>query len=371
MLTQDTIRALAAERGDPTVATVYLDVDGRHRPVRADYEAAFGRLADQLRHRASTSDNTRLRHSVNEDIARMRQALAADLDRSHTRGIALFSCSERGFFETVRVPRPVRDQAALGPAPHVAQLLEMLHAHQRVLVALVDRERVRLFRLELGEIDELAPIVDPLPRVVDASIELGSFEHHTEEVSRSHFRHAAHHVQHALQEWPADRLIIGGPDEAVAGLESYLSAAIIDKIIGRVDVRVSAPMHEIADLALDIDEIAERGRQSAAVEQLRQRAAEGRGGVVGLEPALTALAEQRVATLFVSEGFTAPGARCPACGHLGVDVHQCPACGTTNVEITDLVEAAIDDAIAQHATVEFCRDSDLDRFGSIGAIERY
>ena len=33
-------------------------------------------------------------------------------------------------------------------------------------------------------------------------------------------------MQHALQEWPADRLIIGGPDEAVAGLESYLSAAI-------------------------------------------------------------------------------------------------------------------------------------------------
>lgn len=371
MITQDAIRELAAYRGAPAVTTVYLDVDGRHRPVRADYQAAFERLADQLRRRARSGDDTGLHRAVDDDIARMRDELASDLDRSGTRGIAMFSCSDQGFFEAMRLPCPVRDQAALASAPHVSQLLALRTRCERVLVALVDRERVRLLRLEMGEVDELTPVTDARPRAVDTSIELGSFEHHREEAVRIHFRRAAEHLQRALQEWPADQIIVGGPDEAVAGLESYLPAGVTAKIIGRVHVWVSASAREIADLALDIAETAERERQIAAVELLRQRATEGRGGVAGLEATLTALTDKKVATLFVSEGFAAPGARCPACGHLSVDVRQCPVCGTTNEESADIVEAAIDEAIAQRATVEFCRNSELDRFGSIGAIERY
>jgi len=36
-----------------------------------------------------------------------------------------------------------------------------------------------------------------------------------------------------------------------------------------------------------------------------------------------------------------------------------------------VVEVAVEQAVAQHATVEFCRGTELDRFGRIGAIERW
>jgi hypothetical protein len=42
-----------------------------------------------------------------------------------------------------------------------------------------------------------------------------------------------------------------------------------------------------------------------------------------------------------------------------------------NVEIDDVVEVAIRQAVAQGAEVEFCRSTELERFGSIAAIERY
>ena len=95
------------------------------------------------------------------------------------------------------------------------------------------------------------------------------------------------------------------------------------------------------------------------------------GGVVGLEATLAALADRRVATLLVSDGFSAPGPYCPACGHIGPDLRQCPVCGATNVELEDVAEVAIENAVAQDPDVEFCRDTERGRFGSIAAIERY
>lgn len=42
----------------------------------------------------------------------------------------------------------------------------------------------------------------------------------------------------------------------------------------------------------------------------------------------------------------------------------------TNI-VDDVVELAIENAVAQGAAIEFCHDTQLERFGSIAAIERY
>lgn len=73
----------------------------------------------------------------------------------------------------------------------------------------------------------------------------------------------------------------------------------------------------------------------------------------------------------IQHGFASPGGRCPACGHVGLDLPRCPACGARNVLIDDVVEVAVEEAIAQQADVEFCRAVELEDFGSIAALERY
>lgn len=371
MITESSIRELSTHLGEPAVSTVYLDLDGRHRPIRADYEAAFERLADDLRRRARSRHDERLSRGVDADLECMRAWLGEDLDRAETRGVAMFSCSEQGFFDAVELPRSVRDQAALGPTPRVSQLLALLDKRERFLLALVDRRHLRLLHFEFGEAEELPGVVDPEPRAVDTSVEVGSFERHSEEVARVHFRRVGDRVARALAQWPADRLIVGGPDESVAGLEEYLPESARDRIVGRVSVRVSATLREIAAASLEVEEAVERRREADLVEQLRERVASGRGGLAGLEAVLAALSERRVGTLLVSDGFVAPGATCPACGRLSLDVGQCPACGTANVEIDDIVEAAVDAAVAQDARVEFSPANELDSFGRIGALERY
>lgn len=364
------IRALARSRGDPAVSSVYLDVAGADRPVAAQYEDAFDRLAADLRRQARARADARISRSVAGDIKAMADRLHG-IDRARVRGLAMFSCSEQGWFEAVELPHAVRDEAAIAARPRIRPLVELLDEPEPLLVAVVDRERLRLLWVDGGAVHEEPAFVTPSERSIDVSIELGSFEHHDEEAGRVHFRAAAAALDDAVAERDVGHVVLGGPDEAVAELERYLHPTTNVLVIGRIGVRAAASAEEIAQAARLVGESAERRREAALVEELRQRAAGGHLAVVGLEPTLDALVERRVGTLLVSDGFMASGAACPACGHMGAATRLCPACGARNVEVDDVVELAIEEAVAQDAAVEFCRGTDLDRFGRIAALERY
>src|ERR1035437_454165 len=89
MINEAELRDLADYVGEPTVSSVYLDVDGRHRPVRAQLDAAFESLADGLR-RAGAGDE-RLLKAVEADVEQMRDWLGSKLEGSSTRGGAMFA----------------------------------------------------------------------------------------------------------------------------------------------------------------------------------------------------------------------------------------------------------------------------------------
>ncbi len=365
------LRHLAACRGWPVVTSLYLDVDGAPRPVAADYEQAFEQLADDLRRRARGRDDTEVLRAVERDLDAMRARMARGIDRHTTRGLALFSCHAQSWFEAIPLPVPVRDEAGCGPAPHIRQLAEAYDEPEAFLVALVDRTHLRLLRVLGREVEELPVRVTHEERAVDTSVELGSFEHRHEEAARIHLRGAAAQIDDAVRVWPVGHVVVGGPTEAVAELERRLHPTTRELVVGRLSVRVAAPAEDIAAEARAVTERAARDHEAALVEDLRQRAARAHGGVVGLEATLSVLAEQRVGVLLVAEEFSAPGARCPDCGRVGPDTLHCPVCGTTNVELEDVVEVAIEQAVAQAATVEFCHGTELERFGGIGAIVRY
>jgi len=105
---------------------------------------------------------------------------------------------------------------------------------------------------------------------------------------------------------------------------------------------------------------------------LRDAVGAGNGGTAGLEPVLAALVERRVDTLLVSDGFEAPGWRCGSCGYVAVKGRRCPVCNSNMSEVEDVVEEAVEAALAQSCRVEVCRENaDLDVLGRIGAVLRF
>ena len=74
----------------------------------------------------------------------------------------------------------------------------------------------------------------------------------------------------------------------------------------------------------------------------------------------------------VSDGYQASGWSCSPCGVLTTVGRQCKLCGDEMAEVPDVVEEAVDRAMAQSCKVEICIDNaDLDVLGRIGALLRF
>ena len=353
------------------MASCYLDVDGRRFVRPHDYELRLERLLRDAREQAGNGDAPAV--EVESDLRRIEEFVKSGIDRSRTRGLAIFSASADDLWRVIELPVPVHNELVVDRAPHLRQLEAILAGQQRFAVLLADRQRARLFLFELGELVERQERFDQLPRHEDDRGEWDKdhVRDHAAAAAQHHLRRAAQVTFALFQEQPFDHLVIGAPDEIANELERELHSYLRERIAARVGIRVSASDDEIRQAALEVEHEVERERQAAAVGRLRDAIGAG-GGVAGLAEVLAALVERRVDTLLVTEGYAAPGWRCQACSFLAIKGRACPACGRKMDKLDDVVEHAVAEAIAQSCRVEVCRDEpDLDVLGRIGALLRY
>jgi peptide chain release factor subunit 1 len=377
MISEDRIRLLAGHSGSCVMTSCYLDVDGRRHPRHADYEAQLEHLLREAREKATGFGPDAVR-SVSADVDRIRTWVRGGFDRSHVRGLAFFACTADGFFEVVESPMPVSNDVVVNHTPHVRPLEAILQAYERFAVLLVDKQRARLFRFELGELTEHTEVFDAVPRGGDqaghpAQGSRGSHvQRHTDEVTHRHLKHAAEVTFAELQERPVDHVILGGPNEVVAELEGQLHPWVRDRVVARLVIATTAGPDEVRQAALSVEAAQARRSEAALVNRLRDAIGTGGGGVAGLEATLAALIERRVDVLLVSDGYATEGWRCRSCRYLGPKGRQCPVCKTAMDLVDDVVEEAVEEALANKCRVQIVRENaDLDVLGRIGAVLRF
>jgi peptide chain release factor subunit 1 len=369
-LTGDIVRQLAAWTGTGPVTTCYLDVDGS-RFVRAhDYEVALERMMRPVREREHKAGH----HAVCRDLKRVEDYVRGGFDRSHTRGLALFASSTDEMWRPIHLPVPVRNRLVVNQHPLVRQLEAIIERAERFAVLLADRQRARLFVFQLGELVEWSERFDRLPRHEDDGGDMvkDKVRDHVDSATQHHLRHTADAVFEAYQESEFDRLVIGAPSEIAGTLEKTLHPYLRERIVARVSVAVGAREDDVREAAVAVEHDVLRRQEAADVERLRGASAAGNGGAVGLDAVLAALVERRDDTLFVSDGYEAPGWRCTSCGHLASRGPACPVCSTRMEQADDVVEEAVQEALNQSCRLEVCRDNaDLDVLGRIGALLRF
>jgi peptide chain release factor subunit 1 len=368
-ITEDDIRSLASFKGeDAPVTSVYLDVDGG-RHVRFQDVVRSAELL--LRGALQKHDG---HPSVTADLQRVQEFVRGGIDRSHTRGLALFSCSAHAFWRVVELPVAVRDQVVVNHTPYVRQLEVVVDEYERFGLLLADKQRARVFVYELGEVIESTELLEPLPRGddVDRSYRRDQVQNHETALVHQHLRHAADVAFQVFQDRGFERLIIGAPEEIANELRSLLHPYLQERVEARCSISVGATVDEIRQAALTVEAEVMRRKEAELVSRLRDAVGVGRLGVAGLDETLKALVERRVETLLVSHGYTHPGWRCPSCDHVCRVGRTCPVCQSEMHGVDDVVEEAVEDAINQSCDVEICvGNADLDVLGGIGAILRY
>ncbi len=369
IVTEDVIRSLAAFRGEKApVTSCYLDVDGRRYRRHQDYEYVLDAL---LREGRSKADGDQ---SVEADLRRIDEYVRGGLDRSHTRGLAFFSCVAHDLWEVIPLPVPVRNRLVVNHLPAVGQLEAVVTDYQRIGVLLADRQRARVFVFDLGELIEHTETIDELPRDYDerGDMERGDVQHHVDALALQHLRNAADAAWRVYQDHGFEYLAIGAPDEIANMVEGMLHPYLRQRLCGRIGVPVNAAAADIKTAAFEVEASAERRRQAELIDRLREAVATGRRGVAGLRRVLDAINVRKVDRLAVSAGYEESGWRCVACGALALVGRACAVCGSAMVRVDDVVEEAIEEALRQKCRVEICSgNADLDVLGRVGALLRY
>lgn len=369
VISEAAIRELARIRGDVApITSCYLDVDGRRLVRHQDVEHELDGVLREARQRANGH------RSVHDDLRRIEAFVKGGLDRSATRGLAIFACAATDLWQVIELPKPVRSCLVINHAPAVGQLESMVQEHEPIGVLLADKQRAQLYVFELGQLVDRSELLDELPRAYDSrgERERGTPEHHREELAHQHLRNA---TRAAFDLWQArgfHHLAIGASDTIAGELEQGLHPYLRERLCGRIPVGVGATPADILAAAEAVEADVERAREAALVARLKEAAATGRRGVVGLAGTLAALGQRRVERLVVSKGFAQEGWRSPGTGALALVGPKHPDTGATMDRVGDVVEDAIEEALTQGIPLMICVGSaDLDVLGRIGALLRY
>lgn len=378
VLDRENLRKLAEwnTNGFPVVS-LYLDVDGRRFPKRSDYIARTDHLIRRAHEAAQAMEDRDHARSVRGDAQRMWDFVNEEFDRKgRVRGLSLFGCTAMGLWQDLTLPARAPERVVIGERPYLLPLEVVLQRSEDVCLALVDREKARLFVSALDRMEEVTDVLDEVPgRHDQGGWSQARFQRHIKEHVQRHLKHVGDVLFGLLRRRRYERLVLAGPDEVLGELERDLHDYVRRTIVGRTSLPMVSSPADVLQKIRDLEEQLEREREEEAVGRLTAEMEGDTGRAVGgLAATVAALEEGRVETLLVAADLEAPGVRCPSCGHLGLRGRFCPACGAAMEKTPDLVEEAVESALRQRCRVEVLTEDLADRLagpGGIGALLRF
>jgi peptide chain release factor subunit 1 len=318
--------------------------------------------------------------------ARWRAALEREKDRilgyletwnPSGRGLAIFSSRPAGLWEVVPLDVLVPSLVEVGPTPNTTVLAQVLEDSPPFVVAVVQRDKARLYTAELRRATAEADITSEVPRQHDqGGWSQARFQRHTEFRVAEHLKRVVEELKRLYDERPSTHLAVGGTDEVAAELVGMLPDPIRRRLIGTFPVDFKHETEEaMLERARAVRDAYERQSESDMVRRAVDATGAGGQGVVGMDDTLLAMMEGRVQVLLVADGRRVPGTACRDCGYLSVQPFPaCPVCSSAPEAIPDLVNAAVERAYRTGARVETiageARQVLLDH-GGMAALLRY
>ena len=346
---------------DPLVLSLYLSVDTAQQ-TKDKYRLKLRHLFKQVSGACEERDILAIERFLDHEYDGM------------SRSLVFFSCQDRDLWQVFPLAVPVEDRIMAAHRPFITPLQEILDEYARYGVIFVDKEGARLFLFDIGELQEVAGTLgDELKRHKQGGWAAQRLQRRADEIAAHNFREAAVAARQFCKTHRCSRIILAGTDENIAIFRGMLPRSMQGQIIGEMPMDMTASEVDVREKAVGIIRERIKDEETALVEQMVTAAAKAGAGVTGLADTLSALQQDRVHTLVVSEGYEAQGFRCPHCGYLGEQVLEtCPYCSAPVRIHEHVIDAAVRTAIEKGVDVKIVADDEqLVAAGNIGAILRY
>jgi peptide subunit release factor 1 (eRF1) len=301
--TADIRRIIGLDGAGLPILSLYVQI-----PVDpADRDALDARVRSLLSDVRELSQDKAMDHdarmSLRGDLERIEQAFREER-RLGARSVAVFSCSGRGIFEEVELPRTVRERAVVDENAFVRPALAVLDELRRCCVVLIDSALTQVWELYQGELREVRKVRDPSLRNPDFA--RWNKEHSTHnrarELEKQHFRRTVQVLDELFHATPYDVLAVGGQAHEVPGFVEFLPQRLRERVAGTFAVdRSTTSGGEIKEQAAAILEQYERDEERRLVARVLEKAAAGGFAAVGLKDCQRAADVAAVDLLLVQE----------------------------------------------------------------------
>jgi len=358
------------------VLSLYLDVDqSKASNLNRKFESA---LKDMLRSIQSRLQGDQVK-SFAADAAHALDHVSRLAPSG--KGLVLFADASEGFFWSRELNVRLRNNARWSDTPAIKPLHALIEEYERYGVVLVDKERGRLFTVFMGEIAEHEDFLASLPvrRIrspgMDHLLSERRLQNKAATHAHLHLKHVAESLDRLVDQSGADRLLIGGPVEAIGSLQHLLSKRVRTRFVENLSLPVTASTHEVLAETLRIGEQVERQMEEQIVHDLIGGDDKHHPFTLGLESTVRALCEERIWRMVYAQGFTPAGGQCGNCGMLFARSDgTCEYCAATITPTQDLLERMVERALEQDSRLEEVAGNAaarLQQAGSIGAILRF
>jgi peptide chain release factor subunit 1 len=337
------------------VTSVYLNTDGARYPRPADYEARLDKLLRDVRKVASDLDHD-ASESVKADAEQIRRWVRTTFDRSGVKGLGLFASGGQ-IFEDLEVAMGVRNIARVGDRPYVVPLQALLGRHHHIALVIIERDRARILRYELGQILEHVDVTSDVHGQHDqGGWSQARFQRGIEHEVLLHMKDVSDILLRLHEDQPLDCLVVAGPtaeaSEFVRKLHPYLTKVLYGD---PVSLPLAADADDLRAVLRDAEQKLVSGRRRDLLARLDAGKGQAERHARGIRHVIEAVNAKRVEVLFVVEGAGEPGWKSIS-GALALHEHEAAAYGTPVEPVDDLIDEIIEQALLSGADIELFRD---------------
>ncbi|HEX6521931.1 MAG TPA: hypothetical protein VF070_18280 [Streptosporangiaceae bacterium] len=339
MITAETVnRIVRFQAGGLPVVSLYCRVDPGASP--REVHTRVDSLLDQVRPVAKDHDlDHRSRLSVRTDIERIKDAQGTERWPPGT--VAIFSCSGRGLYEEIPLPRRVREQVMVDATPLARPMLAVLGEYPRACVLVVNREAAPVWEMYQDEMCEVETVTDPLRKAgnTGGSRPGDRIQNRVEEQAKRHFRRAASLIDQLLRSDGYDILVVGGHEYELGEFFRLLPHELRGRVAGTFSADpVATPVAEIRSSAEGIIRRYQREQDRRLVDHVLELAAAGGLAAIGAQDCLWAGSMSAIDTLLVRDGATLAGVVCDDSRWLAASGDICPVCGKPTRYAPDVLD---------------------------------
>ncbi len=371
------IEALTGFKGQGDIVTsFFLDTD-KSRMNKKEIQLALKNLLNDAKARAcglaAAKDKT---ESLLRDLDLIADYAGQALSSSNAAGLAVFSCSQRKFWQALELPHGPRNRVIFDANFYVRPLAAILDKYSPICALLLSRREARWYDVSMGEIKALDAITSDVPgRVRDGGFEGTEgkkIERHLDAKLQDHFKKTAQRTFDISKKHPFEWLFIGCEDNHGADFEAHLHSYLREKIKAHIRSRLNDSPAKVLQEVLEAEARLKKAEEEENVLKLVAEIERGGLAASGLRDTIHRLNQFEVQSLVVTHNFSKPGRICPTHKILYLDELKCPICDKKTDIVLDIVDEAIETVLKRNGTIKHITPpSKLDHYGGIGAFLKY